>query len=111
MLFLLIALACLGVAVFLITEVATEPARLRERSIKRASEYGRSKIRTTDLERLKFRERVLAPTAERLAAIPMKLRPGTTIESIQAKLLAAGLSQRLTPQNFLALKGATTVGG
>ena len=111
MLYLLLALGCLGVAVFLISEVATEPARLRERSIKRASEYGHTKIRATDLERLKFRERVVLPAAERLASIPLKLRPGQTVESIQAKLLAAGLSHRLTPQNFLALKGATTVGG
>jgi len=111
MLFLLLALVCLGAAVFLISEAATEPARLKERSIKRAAEYGRTKIRATDLERLKFRERVVSPAAERLASIPLKLRPGQTIESIQAKLLAAGLSQRLTPQNFLAIKGATTVAG
>jgi tight adherence protein C len=111
MLFLLLALVFLGAAVFLISEAATEPARLRERSIKRAAEYGRTRIRATDLERLKFHERVISPAAERLASIPLKLRPGQTVESIQSKLLAAGLSQRLTPQNFLALKGATTVGG
>ena len=111
MLLLLLSLACLGVAVYLISEVATEPSRLRERSIKRAAEYGRAKIRVTDLERLRFRERVLAPSAARLASIPLRLRPGQTVESIQSKLLAAGLSQRLTPQNFLAVKGATTVGG
>jgi tight adherence protein C len=108
---LLLALICLGAAVYLLSEVATEPGRLRERSIKRAAGYGATRIRATELERLKFRQRVLAPTAERLASIPLRLRPGQTVESIQAKLLAAGLSQRVTPQNFLALKGAATVGG
>ena len=108
---LFLALIFLGVAVYLLSEVATEPGRLRERSIKRAAGYGLTRIRSTDIERLKFRERVLAPAAERLASIPLKLRPGQTVESIQAKLLAAGLSQRLTPQNFLAIKGAATVGG
>jgi tight adherence protein C len=108
---LLLALVCLGGAVYLLSEVATEPGRLRERSIKRAAGYGTTRIRSTELERLKFRERVLAPSAERLASIPLRLRPGQTVESIQAKLLAAGLSQRVTPQNFLALKGAATVGG
>jgi tight adherence protein C len=108
---LFLALVFLGVAVYLLGEVATEPGRLRERSIKRAAGYGAPRIRSTDLERLKFRERVLAPAAERLASIPLKLRPGQTVESIQAKLLAAGLSQRITPQNFLAVKGAATVGG
>jgi tight adherence protein C len=108
---LLLALICLGGAVYLLSEVATEPGRLRERSIKRAAGYGTTRIRATELERLRFRERVLAPSAERLASIPLRLRPGQTVESIQAKLIAAGLSQRVTPQNFLALKGAATVGG
>jgi tight adherence protein C len=108
---LFLALVFLGVAVYLLSEVATEPGRLRERSIKRAAGYGTTRIRSAELERLKFRERVLAPAAARLASIPLKLRPGQTVESIQAKLLAAGLSQRITPQNFLAVKGAATVGG
>jgi tight adherence protein C len=108
---LLLALICLGGAVYLLSEVATEPGRLRERSIKRAAGYGTTRIRATELERLRFRERVLAPSAERLASIPLRLRPGQTVESIQAKLIAAGLSQRVTPQTFLALKGAATVGG
>jgi tight adherence protein C len=108
---LLLALVCLGGAVYLLSEAATEPGRLRERSIKRAAGYGITRVRSTELERLKFRQRVLAPSVERLASIPLRLRPGQTVESIQAKLLAAGLSQRVTPQNFLALKGAATVGG
>jgi tight adherence protein C len=108
---LFLSLLCLGGAVFLIAEVATYPARLKERSIRRAAHYGRIKIRATDLERLRFRERVVAPAASRLASIPLRLSPHTTIESVQAKLLAAGLSQRLTPHAFLAIKGAALVGG
>jgi tight adherence protein C len=108
---LFLALTCVGGAAFALGEVATYPARLKERSLRRAAEYGRIKVRATDLERLRFRERVILPAAEKLATIPLRIRPGTTIESIQAKLVAAGLSQRLTPQSFLAIKGATTVGG
>src|SRR5207249_2271358 len=59
---------------------------------------------------LHFRARVLAPAATRLAAVPMRLNPRTSLESIQRKLLAAGLSH-ITPQTFLAFKGAATVGG
>jgi tight adherence protein C len=108
---LFLALVCLGGAVYAVSEVATYPARLKERSLRRAAEYGRQTVRATDLELLRFRERVLLPSVMKLAAIPMRLNPRMTVESIQAKLLAAGLAQRLTPQSFLAIKGATMVGG
>ncbi|MDP9284854.1 MAG: type II secretion system F family protein [Actinomycetota bacterium] len=111
MMLLFLSLLFLGGAAFVLGEVATYPARLKERSLKRASEYGRIKVRASDLDRLRFRERVLVPSVGKLAAIPLKLNPRTTIESIQAKLLAAGASQRLTPQTFLAIKGGATVGG
>jgi tight adherence protein C len=111
MLFLFFSIVMLGGAAFLVGEVATYPARQKERSLKRAAEYGHAKIRATDLERLRFRERVLAPAATRLAAIPLKLSPRTSVESVQAKLMAAGLSQRISPQAFLAIKGGALVGG
>jgi tight adherence protein C len=111
MLLLFFALLTFGGAAFLVGEVATYPARQKERSLKRAAEYGHAKIRPTDLERLRFRERVLAPAASRLASIPLKLSPRTSVESVQTKLLAAGMSQRITPQAFLAIKGGALVGG
>src|SRR4051794_32694083 len=111
MLFLFSAIVMLGGAAFLVGEVATYPARQKERSLKRAAEYGHAKIRPSDLERLRFRERVLAPAATRLAAIPLKLSPRTSVESVQTKLMAAGLAQRISPQAFLAIKGGALVGG
>jgi tight adherence protein C len=108
---LFLALICLGGAAFAFSEVATYPARLKERSLRRATEYGRIKVRASDLDRLRFRERVLGPAAQKLATIPLKLNPRATVESIQAKLLASGLSQRLSAQSFLAIKGAATIGG
>ena len=107
---LFLALICLGGAAFAAAEFMTYPARLKERSIRRAADYGRAKVRPTDLERLQFRQRVLAPAAARLASVPLRLNPRTSLESIQAKLLSAGLSH-VTPQSFLAIKGAATVGG
>ena len=111
MLLLLLALLMFGGAAFLVGEIATYPARQKERSLKRAADYGHMKIRTTDLERLRFRERVLAPAASRFASIPLKLSPRTTVESVQSRLIAAGLSQRISPQAFLAIKGGALVGG
>jgi tight adherence protein C len=107
---LFLALICLGGAAFAAAEFMTYPARLKERSIRRAADYGRVRVRATDLERLHFRERVLGPAVEKLAAVPMRLNPRTSLETLQRKLLAAGLSH-ISPQTFLAIKGAATVGG
>jgi tight adherence protein C len=108
---LLIAFLCLAAAAFAVAEVATYPARLKERSIRRAAEYGRVRIPDKADELLRFRERVLIPAAERLAAIPLKLNPRLSVEAISARLLAAGLSQRVTTRTFLAVKGGSTVAG
>jgi tight adherence protein C len=84
---------------------------LKTTSIRRATDYGRVRIPRSERELVHFRERVVAPAAARLASIPMKMRPGTTVESIQSRLVAAGLNQRVTPNTFLALKGGAVVGG
>ena len=108
---LLIAFLFAGAAVFAFSEAATYPARLKARSVKRAAEYGSVRIPRNERELVHFRERVLAPAVGRLAAIPLRLSPKTNIESIGAKLVAAGLTQRLSATTFLAIKGGTTVAG
>ena len=108
---LLFAILCVAGAVFFAGEVATYPARLKARSVKRATEYGRVRIPTSEKELLKFRERVVTPAAGWFAAIPLKLNPRTSTDAIGAKLVAAGLSQKLTVKSFLAIKGAAVLGG
>jgi tight adherence protein C len=108
---LLLALLCTGGAVFILSEVATYPTRLKAKSLKRASEYGHVRIPRNELELLRFRERVLTPAASRLASIPLKLNPRTNVASLGRKIVAAGLSQRLGVPTFLAIKGGTTLGG
>jgi tight adherence protein C len=108
---LIIAFVCVGGAVFVLSEAATYPARLKARSVKRASEWGLIRVPRNEKELVHFRERVLAPAAERLAAIPLKLSPKTNVESIGRKLVAAGVSQRISVHNFLTIKGGTTVAG
>ncbi|NUR74899.1 MAG: type II secretion system F family protein [Thermoleophilia bacterium] len=107
---LIFAILFLGAAAFALTEAATYPARLKARSVRLAADYGRVRVPTRTDENLRFRERVLAPASIRLASIPLKLNPRTNVEAIGAKLLAAGLSQRITPSTFLAIKGGTMVG-
>jgi tight adherence protein C len=108
---LLIAVLFLAAAAFAFGEAATYPARLKERSIRRAAEYGRVRVPKRQDESLKFHERVIAPATSRLASIPLRLNPKTTSEMIGARLLSAGLSQKLTPAGFLAIKGGTTIAG
>ncbi len=108
---LALAVLCLAGAAFAAAQVATYPARLKERSIRRATEYGRVRIPEKADELLRFRERVLLPAATRLAAIPLKLNPRTSVETIGSRLAAAGLSQRVSPASFLAIKGAGLIGG
>jgi tight adherence protein C len=108
---LLLALVFVGAAAFALGEAATYPSRLKAQSLKRAADYGRIRLRTSEQELLRFRERVLAPAAARLGALPLKLSPRTNVEAIGRKIVAAGLSQRLSVPTFLAIKGGATVGG
>jgi tight adherence protein C len=110
MMLLFLALLCLAGAVFLIGEVATLPSRERERSIRRASNYGFVRV-ASPLDAKKFRERAMEPMRESLARWVLKVNPRTSMESISLKLLGAGLGRRLTPTSFLALKGGSAVFG
>jgi len=108
---LFLAFIFLGGAVFALGEAATYPARLKARSLKRATDYGRVRITTNQQELVRFRERVVAPLAAKLAKIPLRLSPKTNVDTVAAKLVAAGLTQRVSPAGFLAVKGGVTVGG
>jgi tight adherence protein C len=104
-LLLLLAIACLAVAAFLVGEVATLPARERQASVKRAARYGQFRLRT-GLDRATLRERVFAPLAEWLAAWALRAHPRSSVEAIGLRLMAAGLGRRITPKSLLAIKGA-----
>jgi tight adherence protein C len=103
---LLIAFVTLGFAVFLVGEVATYPQRRLRVATKRAVRYGRGMREGTPVERLHFSERVLAPAVRRLAAIALRLNPKASADTIATRLLAAGLSTRVSTTQFLALKAA-----
>src|SRR5215210_5335363 len=107
---LFLAFLCLAGAVFLIGEVATLSSRERERSIRRASNYGFVRI-ASPLDVKKFRERAMEPMRESLARWVLKVNPRTSMESISLKLLGAGLSRRITPTSYLAAKGMLAVAG
>jgi tight adherence protein C len=107
---LVIAVFFLAAAAFALSEAATYPARLKARSVRLAADYGRVRLPERADENLRFRERVLAPATTRLASIPLKLNPRMNIEAIGARLLAAGLAQRISSSSFLAIKGGAMIG-
>ena len=72
---LLIAVLFLAGAAFAAAEVATYPARLKERSIRRAAEYGRLRVPDKADELLKFRERVLAAGRRQVGRDPAEAEP------------------------------------
>jgi tight adherence protein C len=108
---LVIALLCFAGAAFAIAEVATYPARLKERSIRRASDYGRVRLPDKANDVLRFRDRVLAPAVARLTQLTLKLNPRTNVEALGTRLMQAGLGQRITPGTFLAIKAAALISG
>src|SRR5919204_2107702 len=110
MLWIFLGLLSLAGAVYLVGEAATLPARQRQASVNRAATYGRFRTALGPHDR-PFRERVLAPLSGRVAGFVLKLHPQTTLDSISAKLLAAGLGRSLSPTGFLAAKGFFALGG
>lgn len=107
MILLVLALACLAGAGFLVADVATAPARLRRAAVGRASTYGKIVLRKGDTR--SFGERVLVPMSGRMAMTVLRLSPRTSVEAVSLKLITAGMT--MSPQTFLAIKGGGAAGG
>src|ERR687883_1136721 len=107
---LVLGFGLLAAATFFVAELATSSTRERVQSLQRAATYGRFR-RSTAEQRLHFRERVVVPAADSLAAWVLRLNPKTSVEAVRIKILAAGLSNRITPTQFLACKGALSIAG
>ena len=112
MIFLLVfGLASLGLAAFLIGEVATLPARQREGSLRRASTYGHRRRPTSGRGQEGFRERAVEPMKMGLAHAVLKLSPRMSVDKVSRRLMGAGVGRTLTPTTFLASKALFAVGG
>ena len=104
------AFMLLAVAAFLAAEAATLPARQRQRSVRRASTYGRVRLNRQGQD-LPFSERVVEPTKQRLARMALRLTPKSSVDGVARKLRAAGLTRTISPTTYLAAKMVAGGGG
>ena len=106
---LILAIATIGAAAFFFAEIATAPMRTRRNLVHRAANYGR--VRTiTGKEMPRFRERAFAPFVSKVARLMLRVNPRTTVESVSARLMAAGM-RKTSPTGVIAAKGILAVGG
>ena len=105
MIFILVfGLASLGLAAYLIGEVATLPARQREGSLRRAATYGRRRKAASGRGQEGFRERAVEPMKMGLAHAVLKLSPRMTVDKVSRRLMGAGVGRAFSPTSFLASK-------
>ena len=111
MIFLIIAGASVALATFLLVDVVTLSSRERLGSIRRAANYGRTRVvQHGQLVDGSFSERALVPMKTGLARVVLRLMPRANVQTVSAKLLNAGLSRTLSPTSFLALKAILGLG-
>jgi tight adherence protein C len=109
-LLLVLAVVCLAGAAFFVSEIVTLPARQRSLSVRRAATYGQLDVPSgAPIESLQAR--LLAPIGEWLAHWVLRVNPRTNMDSIGLKLMASGMSRKLSPTGFLATKGLCALGG
>jgi tight adherence protein C len=108
---LLFGLVSLGLAAFLIGEVATLPARQREGNLRRASNYGRHRRASSGAGQESFRERAVEPMKMGLAHAVLKLSPRMSVDKVSRRLMGAGVGRTLSPTSFLAGKAVFAVLG
>jgi tight adherence protein C len=109
-LLLVLAVFCLAGAAFLLGEIVTAPARQRFLSVRRAATYGRMELPSGTPEE-GMRERLIAPVGDWLARWALRLNPRSSTDTVERRLMAAGLGLKLSPTGFLALKGLLALGG
>ena len=109
MLLLLVAAACLGSALYFLSELVSAPARERRNLVTRATEYGRVRV-THGRELPKFRDRVVTPFVTKASRLVLRVNPKASVEGVTAKLMAAGMRDT-SPHGFLAAQAAMGGGG
>ena len=107
---LVLAIFCLAGAVFLIGELVTLPARQRSVSVRRAATYGRMEVPSGTPDE-GIHERLIAPIGAWLAKWALRVNPRSSTDTVERRLLSAGVGLKLSPTGFLAIKGLLSLLG
>jgi tight adherence protein C len=105
MILLVLAVICLGGAIYMVGQLITATAQDRQSFIKRVATYGAERQQVMVATEESLKTRVAAPIIERFAKVILRVNPKTTIDGVAYKLVSAGMSRRISPTTFLALKG------
>lgn len=109
MMMLAIAIALLfGAGYFLMTGLTVRQKEIAV-SVRRAKRYGVRSQREIETRR-SVNDRLIGPAANRMAEVMQKLLPRTNPQQIHQRLMSAGLGQSMTPQMYLAIRGACLLG-
>jgi tight adherence protein C len=111
MLMLVVALLCLAGSVYLVAEYVSVPERERMLSFRRAAAYGRRSLKKDGSLQGSLRTRAILPAMEHAARTVLRMNPKMTVETVQMRLMSAGIARRVTPMAFLAAKGFAALAG
>jgi tight adherence protein C len=104
MILLVLAIFCLAGAVFLIGDLVTLPARQRSVSVRRAATYGRMEV-PSGTPQEGIRERLIAPIGQWLAKWALRVNPRSSTDTVERRLMSAGVGLKISSTGFLAIKG------
>ena len=102
---LYIAIAMIFGAVYLLLTGLTVQQRDVALTVRKAKRYGTRNQREIETRR-SLNDRLVGPLSDQVAGVVMRFLPRTDPAQIQSRLLAAGLGRSMTPQMYLAIKGA-----
>jgi len=105
MILLVLAVICLGGAIYMVGKLITATSQERQRFFKRVAAYGLQQEQILKPNEESLKTRIGGPIIERFAKIVLRLNPKTTQEGVAYKLVSAGVSRKISPTTFLALKG------
>jgi tight adherence protein C len=101
----------LGLAAFVAAEARTLPARQRRDLVRRAATYGALPTPGRAGRRTASGAPVLAALVAGLATCFLRLMPRTTRIAVTERLLRAGLANRISADEFVAVKGLLALSG
>jgi tight adherence protein C len=104
MILLVLAIFCLAGAVFLIGDLVTLPARQRSISVRRAATYGKMEV-PSGTPQEGIHERLIAPIGQWLAKWALRVNPRSSTDTVERRLMSAGVGLKLSSTGFLAIKG------